>query len=205
MTLEFIKKYILVPFLVISIGLGVTIYRQQFKSSTPAFIALDTSSTTMNDNHNSIQHTVIVHIGGEVKNPGLYTITANVRVIDALELAGGMLTTANPDKVNLAARITDGQRIMIPKKKEKKEKKKPTKTPSPSAGSPKPTTRLKKININQASASQLTRIKGIGPKTARLIIAYRNDHGPFKSHNELSHVKGIGPKTLKKISPYITL
>jgi len=60
------------------------------------------------------------------------------------------------------------------------------------------------VNINTASAEQLQQVHGIGAKTAELIVAYRNDHGPFKSIDDLEHVKGIGKKTLKKIGDELT-
>lgn len=60
------------------------------------------------------------------------------------------------------------------------------------------------VNINTASAEQLQKVHGIGAKTAELIVAYRNDHGPFQSIDELTHVKGIGKKTLEKIGAELT-
>jgi len=60
------------------------------------------------------------------------------------------------------------------------------------------------VNINTASASELQKVHGIGEKTAELIVAYRNDHGPFKSVDDLEHVKGIGKKPLEKIGGELT-
>lgn len=61
------------------------------------------------------------------------------------------------------------------------------------------------ININTATVEQLQSIKGIGPKTAKAIVAYRNEHGAFKSIDELEQVKGIGEKSLKKIRGNLTV
>jgi len=55
------------------------------------------------------------------------------------------------------------------------------------------------INVNTASAFELQRIKGIGPKTAQAIIEYRNEHGPFNSVHDVTRVKGVGPKTLERM------
>lgn len=60
------------------------------------------------------------------------------------------------------------------------------------------------VNINTASAEQLQQVHGIGAKTAELIVAYRNDHGPFKSVDDLVHVKGIGKKSLEKAGNELT-
>jgi len=62
-----------------------------------------------------------------------------------------------------------------------------------------------KVNINTATVSELQSIKGIGPKTAAAIIAYRDDHGSFKSVDELENVKGIGPKSLDKFEGELTI
>ncbi len=58
---------------------------------------------------------------------------------------------------------------------------------------------LAEVDINTATASELTAIKGIGPKTAEKIIEYRNENGPFASINDVTRVKGIGMKTLQKM------
>jgi len=62
-----------------------------------------------------------------------------------------------------------------------------------------------KVNINTATVAELQSIKGIGPKTAAAIIAYRDDHGSFKSVDELENVKGIGPKSLDKFEGELTI
>ena len=59
------------------------------------------------------------------------------------------------------------------------------------------------ININTADQELLTKLPGIGPKTADSIIAYRDKNGTFSSINDLTAVKGIGDKTLKKLKPYL--
>ena len=64
---------------------------------------------------------------------------------------------------------------------------------------------LNPININTASAQELTLLPGIGENTANKIVSYRQEHGSFKSINDLSSVPGIGPETIRNISNYITI
>jgi competence protein ComEA len=61
------------------------------------------------------------------------------------------------------------------------------------------------VNVNTATVEELQAVKGIGEKIAAAIVAYRKEHGPFKSLDELVHVKGIGEKTLEKIRGHLTL
>ena len=77
-----------------------------------------------------------------------------------------------------------------------------TKTASPSKHKP---TLVGKVSINQADAKELMLIRGIGEKTAQLIIEYRRDHGPFLDLKDLVQVKGIGEKKLEKIIPFLIL
>lgn len=68
-----------------------------------------------------------------------------------------------------------------------------------------PSTAAGAVNINRATGSTLETLPGIGPATAKKIIAYRNEHGPFTQIEDLTKVKSIGPKKLEHIRPFITV
>ncbi|MCS7060229.1 MAG: helix-hairpin-helix domain-containing protein [Anaerolineae bacterium] len=77
----------------------------------------------------------------------------------------------------------------------------PTRTPRP----PTPTPRVVRVNINTADAVALEALPRIGPATARRIIEYRQQHGPFASVEDIQKVPGVGPATFEAIKPYITI
>jgi competence protein ComEA len=139
------------------------------------------------------QFGVAVHISGEVPSPGVYTVSSNSRVKDAIQLAGGVTAMGNLNRVNLAKRVKDGMKIHVPALKTKKPSSRPTSSTS------------LLVNINTASLKELTKIKGIGPKTAQNIIQYRNKIGRFETLKDIQNVKGIGPKTFEKIESFLSL
>lgn len=144
---------------------------------------------------------ILVHVAGEVLNSGVYELESGARVIDALMAAGGATSLANLDIINLAAPISDGEKIYIPSVIEKINQfnQNSSFTSYSSGGS------SGKININTADASELQKLTGIGPGKAKSIIDYRNKNGPFKSVDDLLNVSGIGEKTLEKIRDEIVV
>ncbi len=155
-------------------------------------------------NSKSKPSSIMIHVAGEVVNPGVYQLSEDSRVVHAVELAGGATSLADLDSVNLASPIQDGQKIYIPSVIEKINQfnggNNDGNTAKSSSGNS-----SGKININTASASKLEELSGIGPSKADSIIDYRNDNGPFKNVDELLNVSGIGAKTLEKIKDDIVL
>jgi len=199
------RKIIASIIVVLVIGLMVLVYRVHFATNT--FIALPTTQinsrpTTASASGPPKSRLLTIHIAGAVKHPGVYQIAQRIRVLEALKVAGGALPNANLDRVNLAKHIQDGQRILVPYRKISLPKKK-TKSSRTQKGSS--TTSFEKIRLNSASATVLTKIPGIGTKTAALIIEYKQKNGPYMSVQDLIKIKGIGPKTLRRIEKYITL
>lgn len=140
----------------------------------------------------------VVHIAGAVARPGVYRIAFGTRALDALKLAGGVLSNANLDKINMAAFVKDGQRLYIPLiKMEKQPVSKPIVQKSKSGGRP-------LININQATVSELMTLPGIGKVTATRIVDYREQHGRFETIESLSAVPGMHARKLEQIKFYIT-
>ncbi|QTM99890.1 ComEA family DNA-binding protein [Sediminibacillus dalangtanensis] len=135
---------------------------------------------------------VYVDIKGEVKHPGVYAISADKRVRDAIELAGGFLEEADSNAVNLAQKVQDEQVIMVPAQGEQGEN---------SAGEA--VQGNSKIRVNTADAEELTKLPGIGPSKADAIIQYRDENGGYQQLEELLEVAGIGEKTLEKIASSI--
>ena len=139
-----------------------------------------------------------VHVAGAVARPGLYRLPAGSRVADALALAGGKLPRADVDRLNLAAKLTDGQKVMVTRRGEPVPVEISGTTAAPggaAAGSdggapggapPEP------IDLNAADLAALDSLPGIGPATARAIIEERTRRGGFRSPRDLLRVPGIG-------------
>ncbi|MDQ6797039.1 MAG: helix-hairpin-helix domain-containing protein [Actinomycetota bacterium] len=145
--------------------------------------------------------TVTVHAAGAVAKPGLYVVPSRARVADVLAAAGGALADANVDQLNLAAKLTDAERIYVPRKGEA-----PAALPADSPGAGVPTgngvgTPAGPIDLNTADATQLDVLPGVGPTTAKAIVTYRSTHGRFRSVTDLLGVPGIGPAKLDTIRP----
>ncbi len=135
-----------------------------------------------------------VHVAGAVVSPGVYSLPAGARVADAVTAAGGPLAEAELDRLNLAARVADGDRVAVPRRGD------------PAAGSsdgaaagPVTTAVAGPIDLNTATVEQLDTLPGVGPATAQAIVSYRTRHGRFRSVTELLEVPGIGPTKLEAV------
>lgn len=144
---------------------------------------------------------LVVHVAGAVKKPGVYALAPGKRVVDAIRAAGGPARSADLDALNLAARVGDGQQILIPTRGAGE---RPAAAGRRGRGSS-----VKSapgmVNVNTASLEELDTLPGVGPSTAQKIIEYRDSHGPFASPEGLMDVKGIGPKKLEKMRPFLLL
>ena len=156
-----------------------------------------------------------VYIRGEVKSPGLYKISADTRLAELIEIAGGQTEKSDLEKLNLAAFLTDGTTLEIPAigsetaidptiaLTNQNIYKSETKTAQTSSSSKKITSGT--ININTAPASELMKLPGVGQSTANKIIKYRTSSGGFKAVEEIMNVSGIGEKTFEKMKQFITV
>lgn len=135
---------------------------------------------------------VAVHVVGAVKKPGVYELPLGSRVLDAVNRAGGLHKSAESEAINLAAEITDGQQIRIPRQGEGAQ----PPDAAPDAGTPTGNAAGATLNINTASGTELETLPGIGPALAQRIIDFRQGNGPFKNLAELDAVSGIGPALL---------
>jgi len=139
-----------------------------------------------------------IYITGQVNRPGVYSISSDKRLIDAIELAGGCTSEADLNRINLAAKLADEGMYYVPALGEETDSVIPA--VHPGGG-----TDTEKININQADLDQLQRLTGIGPAKAQKIIEYREVHGGFKSIEEVMNVSGIGEKTFENIKDHICI
>jgi competence protein ComEA len=129
---------------------------------------------------------VVVDVTGAVRDPGVYRLPAGSRVDDAVKRAGGETGKAELDSVNLAARLADGQQVVVPER-----------VPgSPSVGAVAGPEEDGPISLGTATAADLDTIDGIGPVTAEDIIQFREEHGGLSSVDQLDQISGIGPATM---------
>ena len=160
-----------------------------------------------------------VEIKGAINNPGVYELDDNSRVIDVINIAGGLTENADTSLINLSKKINDEMVIIIYTREEienynnSKIKTEYVYIEVPSCPDKvneaciedykEETNNL--ININTANIDELTKLSGIGEAKAKLIIEYREQNGKFKEIKELTNVKGIGDSLIEKIKDNITI
>lgn len=144
--------------------------------------------------------TVLVDVKGAVKQPGVYPLTTDERIIDALTLAGGLTDTADTKLINYAQKLQDEMIIYIPEVGED-----PPQLASQPTSVATTSTQTTTINLNTADEAQLMTIPGIGPAKATSIIAYRQEQGQFTTIEDIKKISGIGDKTFEKLKDYISV
>ncbi|HEX3609849.1 MAG TPA: ComEA family DNA-binding protein [Solirubrobacterales bacterium] len=132
---------------------------------------------------------LVVDVTGAVADPGVYRLPAGSRVTDAVERAGGASGGALLEAINLAARLADGQQVVVPEKG-------PGGAPLAAASG---AAEAGPISLGTATAEQLDTIDGIGPVTAQKIVEYREQQGGLASVDQLDQVSGIGPATMQSL------
>jgi competence protein ComEA len=135
---------------------------------------------------------LVVHVVGAVRRPGLYRLAEGSRIDDAIREAGGPTRRAQLASVNLAAPVSDGSQIVVPARGS---------APPGAAGegSVLPGAPAGPVRLNTATLEELDTLPGVGPVTAQRILDYRDEHGPFASVDELDAVPGIGPARLEQL------
>jgi competence protein ComEA len=134
---------------------------------------------------------VTVDVAGAVAKPGVYRLSADNRVEDALKRAGGPTRRADLSQINRAAKLEDGRQILVPLRPSKS-----TPAAAQPGASTAPAAPEQPINLNTATLEQLDTLDGVGPATAQKILDYRAEHGGFSSVDELDQIPGIGEKRL---------
>jgi len=186
------------------IGFGVKVY-QHFSRPSQGIIIEEPGAR----NVPAVEGTIMVHVCGAVHREGVFKLKLGDRLLDALKLAGGPLPSADLSGVNLAERVKDGEKIIVPEKQkvveegignassdrssERKEKDK------------KKQMSFSKININTADEKMLDSLPGIGPATAKAIIEYRRKNGPFARIEQIMEIPRFGKSKFEKIKDRVTL
>ncbi len=149
---------------------------------------------------------IYIHIVGEVRNQGVVTLNKGQRIMDAIEKAGGVTEEADLSKVNLAFVLSDGQKVRIPSVNDEAGSGEEFVTAGGgynvvqggSGGSV-----GVKVNINNASQTELETISGVGPSLAAKIINYREKNGKFRSIEELKNISGIGDAKFEGMKDFV--
>jgi competence protein ComEA len=139
---------------------------------------------------------VLVDVAGWVRRPGVYEFTEGARVIDAIDAAGGARSGAVLEALNLAAPLTDGTQILVPREGQEGVAPAPVTGGAVAGGL---------VNVNSAIATELEELPGIGEVIAQRIIDYRTENGPFATVDELLEVSGIGDAILESIRELVTV
>ena len=173
-------------------------------------LVVETETTPPTPPSSTAQPEIVVHVMGAVKSPGVYHLSTDARVHEAIQKAGGKTDQADLHSLNLAAKMRDGEQIYVPDIRQTPDVGQTIPTSSSSAAPPQPSVKRSassdgsRININTATFQELQTLRGIGPTMAQRIIEYRQTSGRFATVDDLTNVKGVGEKTLEKIRDSIT-
>lgn len=150
---------------------------------------------------------IVVHVCGAVKDAGVYAFADGARIEDAVCKAGGFTEEADTDYLNLAQRLSDGQQIRIPTKEETEKGLAAYDNGSEeeAAGQKKAESSDGKVHLNTATREMLMTLPGIGEAKADSILAYRTEHGAFRSVDELKNISGIKDGVYDRIKDAIAL
>ena len=207
---HFTKRERIVLLVVVFIVISVVVFKMGFKDFKKAEIEPLNFVSTINTEENTEEldeepTLIMVHISGEVYKPGIVEIDLGKRLIDAIKLAGGLKKEADLDRINLAKKLIDEEKIYIPKLGEELNSDiiellgtnsgNVNTNVSNSSG---------KININKCSQGELESLPGIGPVLAMRIIEYRNLNA-FTTIEDLKQVSGIGDKKYEALKDLITI
>ena len=177
---------------------GVVIERESAPISTLSITAATPSAASTPE---PATDPVFVHIDGAVVAPGVYEMTGSLpRVNDAVMAAGGLAGDADTSALNLAAVLSDGGKIYVPRQGEVVAGQASS---GAASGSDVGASSSGGININTATAEELDSLPGIGPSTAAAIVEDRERNGPFASPEDLMRVSGIGEGKFSKLKDQI--
>ncbi|MFI3685464.1 helix-hairpin-helix domain-containing protein [Vagococcus fluvialis] len=200
------KIIISVVILVISI-IGLKLFLSKNAAKVDQFeevVLTDTTdliAETEKENNDAVK--MYVDIKGAVKLPGMYEVTSDMRVLNVIDMAGGLKETADDSQVNFSQRIEDQMVIYIPVEGEELSETAIAGTNSNTANISKDEDG--KVNLNQATKEELMTLSGVGEKKAEKIIEYREENGSFKTIEDLKNVNGFGEKSFESLEKYISI
>jgi competence protein ComEA len=181
----------LVAVLAVSVSIGVVVHDHKRSTSYPdSYSAPSADDTTppTTDGAVSDGSSIVVDVGGDVRHPGLVTLPVGARVDDAIKAAGGPVRPRELARTNLAARVTDGELLVVGRSAGR------GRAGGSSGGL---------VELSTASLTKLETLPGVGPVTAQKIVDWRNAHGGFTSVEQLQQVSGIGPTRYAELSPLV--
>jgi competence protein ComEA len=146
--------------------------------------------------------TVVVHVAGKVRRPGLVRAPTGSRVADVLAAAGGALPGVDLTTLNLARPVTDGEQIVVGIPALASAGTPTGGTPTGGSGTPGASADTP-LDLNSATLAQRDGLPGVGPVLAQRILDWRNEHGRFTSTDELQEVPGVGPKKFESLKPHV--
>ncbi|WP_273832700.1 helix-hairpin-helix domain-containing protein [Guptibacillus sedimenti] len=193
------REKVLLSIILLAVGMAVFFYYDLPKCEEEQFVFEEEVEEGVEDKEvplsaqESEVTIVLVDVKGAVVTPGVYEVSANGRVKDVIQKAGGFLEEADQAQLNLATKVIDEMMIYVPLKGET----------TVAAGSVTAETGL--ISINTADLIELQELPGIGPAKAEAIIQYREENGPFSASEDLQNISGIGEKTFEKLKDLITV
>ncbi|HYF82613.1 MAG TPA: helix-hairpin-helix domain-containing protein [Clostridia bacterium] len=202
------QKSIFAVILLVLVIISGTIYTRQEKSTEislgEAIEVKEAVPTPVAAAIEAEPEEISVYICGNVKNPSVIKVKEGTRLDEAIAMVGGANVEADLNIVNLAYRLEDEDMIYIPKKGEKLQGTSKT-IPGVNTIKSVGVNKSGKVNINTAGESELDTLSGVGPATAKAIIQYRNQTGPFKSIEDIKKVKGIGDSKYNDLKDGITV
>ncbi|WP_224046586.1 helix-hairpin-helix domain-containing protein [Arthrobacter sp. NicSoilB4] len=150
---------------------------------------------------------IIVHVAGAVVRAGIVELPQGSRLHEAIAAAGGSAPDADPDQLNLAAVLEDGQKVLVPRRGETvpagSAPAADTGAPGGTAGGGAGPASDGKISLNTAGVDELATLPRVGPVLAQRIVEWRTQHGRFQRVEELDAVDGVGPKLLAALLPLV--
>lgn len=170
----------------LALGVGLYFFKNQKTADDIQIISASQSEALQGKE-------IVVHIDGAVKVPGVYKLKSDSRVNDAILAAGGLTSSANQGKINLAAKVSDGQKVHVAAVDE-------SVSAARGQGQVAGDSTSGLIDINTASESELDKLPGVGPATAQKIIAGR----PYSSKEELVSKKAVSSSVFEKIKEMIS-
>ena len=214
--MEFLNKKQKIIFIVIGtlmvmfIGYYIIKKQDDYKyKEIETIIEEDSAANAVNYEEKIDDTSIIVHVTGAIKKDGIIKAKQGDRIADVIEKAGGITEEADLSKVNLAYRVSDGQKIYIPSINEKDFQTETEEYITNEAGKniivEEKETNKEKVNINTATQTELETLSGIGPSTALKIINYRNENGKFKTKEDIKNVPGIGEQKYESIKENINI
>jgi competence protein ComEA len=146
---------------------------------------------------------VVVYVAGAVVRPGVYPVAPGSRVADAVAAAGGSTADADLDPLNLATKLADGDRVFVPREGEAPPAVIDSGSGGGSGASGGGAAPDAPVDLNTATEAELEALPGVGPATAQAIVAWRREHGGFRSVQDLLEVRGIGPAKLAALRDHV--